>query len=131
MSKALVMGASGFLGSHVVKALAAEGRGARIMVRASSDTRSIDHLQVERAIGDVSDGDSLAAVEVARGRFGLLPFLLLRLLVVATGRDVGLGGPWAASVHADRHRSFTRRLGVVDHRRSRGHFGHGEAGFPH
>tara|TARA_R110001599_G_scaffold353870_1_gene601238 strand:+ start:21431 stop:22048 length:618 start_codon:yes stop_codon:yes gene_type:complete len=41
MSKVLVMGASGFLGSHVVKALVAVGREVRIMVRATSDTRAI------------------------------------------------------------------------------------------
>ena len=48
MSKALVMGASGFLGSHVVKELVAAGREVRIMVRPTSDTRAIDHLNVER-----------------------------------------------------------------------------------
>ena len=57
--KALVMGASGFLGSHVVKALAAAGRDIRIFVRASSDTSAIDHLDVERAVGDVCDAGSL------------------------------------------------------------------------
>jgi dihydroflavonol-4-reductase len=57
--KALVMGASGFLGSHVVKALSAEGRGIRIFTRASSDTSAIDHLDVERSVGDVCDAGSL------------------------------------------------------------------------
>jgi dihydroflavonol-4-reductase len=57
--KALVMGASGFLGSHVVKALAAQRRDVRIFTRASSDTSAIDHLDVERAVGDVCDAGSL------------------------------------------------------------------------
>lgn len=57
--KALVMGASGFLGSHVVKALAAEGRDIRIFTRAGSDTSAIDHLRVERAIGDVCEPATL------------------------------------------------------------------------
>jgi len=61
MSRALVMGASGFLGSHVVKELVAAGRQVRIMVRASSDTRAIDHLQIERAIGDIDDREAIAA----------------------------------------------------------------------
>jgi len=61
MSKTLVMGASGFLGSHVVKELVANGRNVRIMVRASSDTRAIDHLNVERIIGDISNTDSIAS----------------------------------------------------------------------
>jgi dihydroflavonol-4-reductase len=60
MSKVLVMGASGFLGSHVVKELVANGRQVRIMVRATSDTSAIDHLQVERVIGDLGDSDAIA-----------------------------------------------------------------------
>jgi dihydroflavonol-4-reductase len=40
VSQTLVMGASGFLGSHVVKELIATGRSVRIMVRHSSDTRA-------------------------------------------------------------------------------------------
>ena len=63
--KALVMGASGFLGSHVVKALAAAGRDIRIFTRASSDTSAIDHLDVERAVGDVRDAGTLR--EAMRG----------------------------------------------------------------
>ena len=61
MSKALVMGASGFLGSHVVKELVAAGRDVRIMVRSSSDTRAIDHLNVERVIGDVTDKNAMVS----------------------------------------------------------------------
>ena len=53
MANTLVMGASGFLGSHVVKALVHAGRDVRIMVRAGSNTRAIDHLQVERVLVDV------------------------------------------------------------------------------
>jgi dihydroflavonol-4-reductase len=61
MSTALVMGASGFLGSHVVKQLAADGHRVRIMVRASSDTRAIDHLDLEHSVGDIHDRDAVAA----------------------------------------------------------------------
>ncbi len=64
-AKALVMGASGFLGSHVVKALAAEGRDVRIFTRATSDTSAIDHLDLERVVGDVCDATSL--LEAMRG----------------------------------------------------------------
>jgi dihydroflavonol-4-reductase len=60
MGKALVMGASGFLGSHVVKELVAAGRQVRIMVRASSDTRAIDDLDVERVTGDITDAQAIA-----------------------------------------------------------------------
>ena len=61
MRKTLVMGASGFLGSHVVKELVGAGRNVRIMVRASSDTSAIDHLEFERVIGDISDNDAIAS----------------------------------------------------------------------
>ena len=61
MTKTLVMGASGFLGSHVVKQLAAQGRSLRIMVRESSDTSAIDHLPLEKVTGDIADADSVRA----------------------------------------------------------------------
>jgi dihydroflavonol-4-reductase len=61
MAKTLVMGASGFLGSHVVKELVAADREVRIMVRASSDTRAIDHLDVERVLGDITDREAIAS----------------------------------------------------------------------
>ncbi len=61
MSKTLVMGASGFLGSHVVKALVAAGREVRIMARASSDTSATAHLDVERVIGDITDRDAISS----------------------------------------------------------------------
>jgi dihydroflavonol-4-reductase len=53
------MGASGFLGSHVVKALAEEGRNIRIFTRAASDISAIEHLEFERAVGDVCDAGSV------------------------------------------------------------------------
>jgi len=61
MAKVLVMGASGFLGSHVVKELVAAGRDVRIMVRATSDTRAIDHLPLERVVGGPTDAEAVAA----------------------------------------------------------------------
>lgn len=61
MAKALVMGASGFLGSHVVRELVAAGQEVRIMVRASSDTRAIDHLPVERVVAELSDREAIGA----------------------------------------------------------------------
>lgn len=61
MSEVLVMGPSGFLGSHVVKQLVAAGRSVRIMVRAGSDTRALDHLSLERVTGDLGDTQSLRA----------------------------------------------------------------------
>ncbi len=57
--RALVLGASGFLGSHVVKALAAAGRPVRILTRPSSDTKMTSHLSLERFRGDVFDRATL------------------------------------------------------------------------
>jgi nucleoside-diphosphate-sugar epimerase len=61
MSTALVLGASGFLGSHVVKQLVAAGQAVRIFTRSSSNTRTIDHLDVERFTGNIHDEGSLLA----------------------------------------------------------------------
>lgn len=57
--KALVLGASGFLGSHVVKALVEAGREVRILTRETSDTSMTDHLDIERQTGNVFDRDTL------------------------------------------------------------------------
>ncbi len=59
MGKTLVLGASGFLGSHVTKKLCAQGRDVRILVRSSSNTAATDHLKLERCCGDVLDIGSL------------------------------------------------------------------------
>ena len=61
MTSVLVMGASGFLGSHVVKELVAARRQVRIMVRASSNTTAIDHLPLDRVVGDISDSKAVTA----------------------------------------------------------------------
>ncbi|MBB5911919.1 nucleoside-diphosphate-sugar epimerase [Nocardia transvalensis] len=60
-STKLVIGASGFLGSHVTRRLVAEGENVRVMVRSSSSTRGIDDLDVQRCYGDIFDDEALAA----------------------------------------------------------------------
>ena len=57
----LVTGATGFVGSAVARALLADGEAVRVLVRPSSDTRNVDGLDVERAIGDLGDPASLKA----------------------------------------------------------------------
>ncbi|SPM26629.1 Nucleoside-diphosphate-sugar epimerase, partial [Mycobacterium terramassiliense] len=59
--KKLVIGASGFLGSHVTRRLVATGADVRVMLRRSSSTKGIDDLAVERCYGDVFDDDALRA----------------------------------------------------------------------
>lgn len=55
----LVIGANGFLGSHVTRQLAEAGHEVRIMVRAGASTKGIDDLPVERFTGDIWDNDVL------------------------------------------------------------------------
>lgn len=52
MGKKLVIGASGFLGSHVTRRLAERGDDVRVLIRHTSSTRGIDGLPVERHYGD-------------------------------------------------------------------------------
>ncbi|MCV7259807.1 NAD-dependent epimerase/dehydratase family protein [Mycobacterium shimoidei] len=59
--KKLVIGASGFLGSHVTRQLVARGDDVRVMLRHTSSTKGIDDLDVERCYGDIFDDAALAS----------------------------------------------------------------------
>jgi dihydroflavonol-4-reductase len=60
-TKSLVLGASGFLGSHVTRKLVEQGDDVRVMLRRTSSTRAIDDLDVQRCYGDLYDDDALRA----------------------------------------------------------------------
>ncbi len=59
--KTLVTGATGFIGSTVVRELLNDGADVRVKVRRDSDTRNIDGLEVERVYGDTRDRESIRA----------------------------------------------------------------------
>ncbi len=62
MSRALVTGATGFIGRYLVRALAARGVAVRALVRPTSDTAG---LEAEPRVGDIGRPETLAAA--ARG----------------------------------------------------------------
>jgi dihydroflavonol-4-reductase len=77
---ALITGATGFVGGHLVRRLAAAGWHVRALVRATSDTRVLDEVGAERVHGDLGATDAirdgadgadtvfhLAALTIARG----------------------------------------------------------------
>lgn len=57
--RALVTGANGHIGSHVVRACQADGIEPVAFVRATADLRALAGLDVERRVGDLLDADSL------------------------------------------------------------------------
>jgi dihydroflavonol-4-reductase len=61
MRRALVTGASGFVGGHVVHALLERGIGVRCLVRRSSRLDFIRHLAPELIFGDVTQPETLEA----------------------------------------------------------------------
>ena len=52
-------GATGFLGSHVARALAEQGADLRLLVRPTSNLKNLEGLQCETATGDLRDAASL------------------------------------------------------------------------
>ncbi|MBJ7401067.1 NAD-dependent epimerase/dehydratase family protein [Mycolicibacterium sp.] len=57
----LVIGANGYLGSHVARQLVVAGHDVRVMVREGATTIGIDDLATERFVGDIWDNDTLRA----------------------------------------------------------------------
>lgn len=67
---ALVTGAAGFVGSHLVDALLAHHRPVRTLVRASTDRRWLDPVRVSFALGDVGDDSAPGREALARAAAG-------------------------------------------------------------
>ncbi|MGB7062227.1 MAG: NAD-dependent epimerase/dehydratase family protein [Candidatus Zixiibacteriota bacterium] len=60
--RALVTGANGFVGSHLVEGLLERGYQVRCLVRKTSNLRWLSGLEVEYVYGDIADKDSLKGV---------------------------------------------------------------------
>jgi dihydroflavonol-4-reductase len=105
--KALVTGAAGFIGAHVVRALVADGVAVRALHLPSDDLRNLAGLDVERVAGDVTDAAAMrAAVHGCDRVFHLAAIYALWLrdparmwhvnvdgtrTVLAAARDAGVG----------------------------------------
>lgn len=59
MSKILVTGSNGFIGSHICEALVDSGFQVRALVRRTSNLTNLENIEVEYAYGDLNDYDSL------------------------------------------------------------------------
>jgi nucleoside-diphosphate-sugar epimerase len=57
----LVTGATGHLGANLVRRLLDDGEDVRVLLRPGRDTRAVDGLRVERAIGDIRDAGAVRA----------------------------------------------------------------------
>ncbi|MQA73464.1 MAG: NAD-dependent epimerase/dehydratase family protein [Solirubrobacterales bacterium] len=55
MAKTLVTGGGGFLGSHLVRALAERGDDLRLLARRTSDLEHLSPVEFERSTGDITD----------------------------------------------------------------------------
>src|SRR5271156_2262265 len=58
--KVFVTGATGFVGHHVARELAAQGASLRLLVRKSSNLANLEGISGETHIGDLSDPASIA-----------------------------------------------------------------------
>lgn len=67
--KALVTGATGLIGSSIVRELLKDGVEVRAMVREKSDARNLEGLDIEKVNGDIRDAESMTSALKGRDAF--------------------------------------------------------------
>ena len=74
--KVLITGATGFLGSAVLRLLVNEGYNVRVLVRENANMRNLEKFDIEVIRGDLQNTDSLKpAVHLAISCFMLLQII--------------------------------------------------------
>jgi nucleoside-diphosphate-sugar epimerase len=112
MAKALITGATGFIGSALARALVARGDTVRVLVRSTSDLSRLAGLDVETIAGDVTRAETLLPamedIEVVYhlagmlGRFGVPESAYHTLHVEGTCNMLRACADWARQAGADR-----------------------------
>jgi dihydroflavonol-4-reductase len=93
MAKTLITGATGFVGSHLARALARRGDELRLLIRRGSDESLLAGVEYQRANGDVTDRRAVRrAVEDADRVFHVAGATSMRAADAARVFDVNIGG---------------------------------------
>jgi dihydroflavonol-4-reductase len=93
MAKTLLTGGTGFLGSHIARALVRRGDELRVLVRSSSSDESLAGIDFERVNGDVTDRRAVRrAVEGVERVFHVAGSTSLRASDAARVFELNVGG---------------------------------------
>src|SRR5206468_3028805 len=109
---AFLTGATGFVGSHVARALAEHGADVRLLVRPNSNTKNIADLKADLVIGDLRDPVSL---DHMIGHYKRSKFMAEQLAMEAgrSGMDVVVVNPTTPVGEQDIKPTPTGRI-IVD-----------------
>jgi len=126
MAKTLITGATGYLGSHLARALAGRGDELRLLIRRASSADHLSELEFERATGDVTDRRAVRrAMDGADRVFHVAGRTSLRARDRATVFDVNLRGArivfeeaLAAGIERLVHTSTVGAIGVAGPRKA-------------